>query len=101
MARGRNKHQSRENRARVRDLFLREWDPIGIFGEGPNDEYNSYADKAYAMLMAEGADEATIAAYLHRIATDHMGLYHSDGLRARSERTASLLVAMRPEFETR
>ena len=27
---GRNKYQSRENRARVRELLMREWDPIGV-----------------------------------------------------------------------
>jgi hypothetical protein len=56
MAQGRNKHQSRENCARVREIFLRNWDPIGVCGipEAKN-EYDTYADKAYVMLMDDGA----------------------------------------------
>ena len=32
MAHGRNKYQSRENRVRVRDILMRDWDPIGVAG---------------------------------------------------------------------
>jgi hypothetical protein len=53
-----------KNRARVRQLLLREWDPIGIGGIGPDNEYDTYVDKAYAMLMDERANDTAIAAYL-------------------------------------
>ena len=100
MAHGRNKYQSRENRARVRQLLRLEWDPIGIGDVGPYDEYDAYADKAYSMLMDEGATGAAIAAYLFSIATEHMGLTASLRLGERSEHAARLLVSMRSEFET-
>lgn len=102
MAHGRNKYQSRENRAKVRDLFRIEWDPIGV-GHAPEarDEYDRYADKAYVMLMDERATAEDIAAYLFEIATGYMGLTERDGyLSERSTRTAKLLVAMRPDFGT-
>jgi len=46
MAHGRNKHQSRENRARVREILMRDWDPIGV-SRVPEaaDEYDRYVGK--------------------------------------------------------
>ena len=62
MAHGRNKYQSRENRARVREILMRDWDPIGVAGFGEAaDEYDTYADKAYVMLMDEHASADAIA----------------------------------------
>ncbi len=74
MSRVHNKYQSRENRARVRELLMREWDPIGVAGiDGAADEYDRYADKAYVMLMDDRATAREIADYLTEIATKHMG----------------------------
>jgi len=96
---GRDKYQSRENRKRVRDLFMREWDPIGVAGSPQAaDEYDSYASKAYVMLMDEDADQDAITEYLFEVVSSDMGLGNYPGLRDRCERTAQLLVAMRPEF---
>ena len=65
MTDGRNKHQSRENRARVRELFMAEWDPIGVKGvEEAADEYDNYVAKAYVMLMGECATAEQIDSYL-------------------------------------
>jgi len=101
MSHGRNKHQSRESRALVRTLFWREWDPIGIASpDETDDEYDTYVDKAYVMLMDDRATAQEIAAYLLDIATRYMGLPHSALLVERSERTAKMLITMRPEFET-
>jgi len=100
MAHGRNKYQSREKRARVRELFLLEWDPIGINHICPPDEYDAYANRAYAMLMDERATVEEIAAYLLRVATGHMGLTRTAELIQRSELVATALVNLRPEFET-
>ena len=102
MAHGIDKERSRANRAKVRELFMREWDPIGVSGcEGAEDEYDRYIDKAYVMLMDEGAGADTIAAYLDDIATRHMGLSETEERTAASRRTASMLVAMRPDFVSR
>jgi hypothetical protein len=97
MTHGRNKYQARENRARVRELFHRQWDPIGVYPEA-RDEYDTYADRAYVMLMDEGAAATAIASYLFSIATDHMGLTATRELETRCDHAADLLVALRPEF---
>ena len=101
MANGRNKYQSRENRGRVRDFLMREWDPIGVAGvpEAAH-EYDRYGARAYVMLMDERADTARIPAYLLEIATKNMALPHAARLAERCNRAASALVALRPEFET-
>ena len=67
----------------------------------PDDEYDAYADKAYAMLMDERASGASIAAYLFNVATEHMRLSDRPGLAERSDHVAHILVGMRTEFETR
>jgi len=101
MAHGRNKNQSRENRARVREVFLREWDLVGVAGNPEaKDEYDAYADRAYVMLMDERASAEAIATYLLEIATMHMGLSRTAELAARCDRAARALAALRPEFET-
>ncbi|HJT11109.1 MAG TPA: hypothetical protein VJ790_00750 [Dongiaceae bacterium] len=57
MSFGRNKFQSRENRARVREILMRHWDPIGICDvEEAADEYDACVDRAYVMLMDEQAN---------------------------------------------
>lgn len=101
MSDGRNKYQSRENRARVRELFMREWDPIGVSElENFEDEYDRYVDKAYVMLMDEGASEQDITDYLYYIASEWMGLGERKELKERSQEVARILVSMRPEFLT-
>jgi len=101
MAHGRNKYQSRENRTRVREIFLRDWDPIGVYGVPEAiDEYDTYADRAYVMLMDEGATAKEIAFYLFTVATEDMGLADHGRLAEQSEQVAQLLVQLKPEFGT-
>lgn len=101
MAHGRNKYQSRENRARVREILMRDWDPIGVAGmPEAADEYDRYVDRAYVMLMDERATAEAIAAYLFEIATQRMGLSDIANLTDRSDRVARTLLRLRPEFET-
>ena len=102
MAHGRNKYQSRENRARVRAILMGDWDPIGVAGEPEAaDEYDTYAAKVYVMLMNERANAEAISAYLFEIATKHMGLSDIADLAGRSDRVARIFVSIRSEFETR
>jgi hypothetical protein len=52
MAHGRNKYQARINRARARDVLMREWDPIGVSGiPEAADEYDSDLGTIYLMLL--------------------------------------------------
>jgi hypothetical protein len=101
MGRGRNKYQSRENRAQLRDILMRDWDPIGISGvPGAADEYDTYADRAYVMLMEGRATAEEISAYLFEVATKHMGITDDDSLAERSAQVARKLIKLRPGFDT-
>ena len=96
-----NKYQSRENRARIRKILAQDWDPIGISDKpDASDEYGSYADKAYVMLIDDRATADDIASYLYYVAAEHMGLGHQPRLVESSKAVAETLVALRPEFET-
>ena len=97
---GRNKYLARQQRLRVRDLLMREWDPIGVRGiPEASDEYDSYVGKAYAMLMDEQATAATIEAYLLTIATENMGIARNSDLDKRCAHAAASLISLRPVFE--
>jgi len=97
---GRNKYQSRENRAKVREVLMREWDPIGVCDEPEaQDEYDAYVGKVYVMLMDERASAEMIAAYLVDVATVLMGMSNRR-IQSSSRRTADALIALRPIFET-
>jgi hypothetical protein len=54
MAHDRNKYQSRENRAKIREILMHEWDPIGV-RDAPEaqDEYDAYVGRVYVMLVDE------------------------------------------------
>jgi hypothetical protein len=64
----------------LRELLLREWDPIGIadLAEAPLDEYEHYAGQLVRRLRA-GATEDEVAVVLEGFRTD-MGLEPSDEL---------------------
>ena len=101
MAHGRNKYQSRENRDRVREILMRNWDPVGVAGiPDAADEYDDYVRRAYVMLTDQRATAEEIAAYLFDIATNHMGLSSSAELAERSNQAARILINLRPDFET-
>lgn len=100
MAHGIDKYRSRRNRVVVRELFWKEWDPIGInTASAAKDEYDRYADKAYVMLMDENRSAQEIADYLYRISTEYIGLTASQQLRNLADQTANKLIALRPSLE--
>lgn len=57
----------------LKRLLREEWDPIGLNGFGPADEYDNYALHIFGMLKA-GKGEREIAGYLSRAAIEKMGL---------------------------
>jgi hypothetical protein len=94
-----NRDQSSGNRARVRDVLMREWDPIGVAGiPEATDEYDRYVDEVYVILMNQRVDADAIAAHLFDTAVNYMGLPAHEDLAERSGRAAAALVALRPEF---
>ena len=61
----------------VRLILLVDWDPIGIFGHaGAMDQYDGYAVDVYDLLRS-GASEEELAAHLHRIEVERMGMHGS------------------------
>jgi hypothetical protein len=101
MSNGRNKYQSRENRAQVRRVLMDEWDPIGV-RDAPEaqDEYDRYVAEVYVMLMDQRATPGAIAAHLYDRAINYIGVPDRPEVFERSRRAAELLTALRPSFET-
>jgi hypothetical protein len=94
------KYLARENRRVVRDLFMREWDPIGVRDvPEAQDEYDAYVDKTYVMLMHEDASVEQIADYLYGIETEYMGLGSSESALDRARSVAHSLMAIKPLFK--
>ncbi|MFO1079213.1 MAG: hypothetical protein U1E23_01115 [Reyranellaceae bacterium] len=87
MAKGSSRPQ--DHRARVRRVLLHDWDPIGI-ADVPEAraEYDSYANKAYSLLMNDRATADVIAEYLYRVAAGYMGLGRKPGLLETAQRVA-------------
>lgn len=80
--------------ARIREILLRQWDPIGVADEPQaQDEYDSYAGEIESAVRA-GRSASEIANHLVLIETDEMGL---SGDRDRALRAAnSLTCLLRP-----
>jgi hypothetical protein len=95
------KHQSRERRAAIRNVLLKEWDPIGGAGiSGAEDEYDSYVGEIYLLLFEERATTEALSAHLLQIAIERMGLRRNAQLSTRCAETARTLVAMRPRLDS-
>jgi hypothetical protein len=57
--------ESREQRAgeiqdAIRQILYRDWDPIGVCGAAPEDEYDSYIGGVYRILASSPSEEALI-----------------------------------------
>ncbi len=64
----------RSGRRQLRDLLMREWDPIGISDEPEaTGEYDRYLD-VVADRLRRGVTAAELADHLERLRTDEMGL---------------------------
>jgi hypothetical protein len=83
----------------VQAILRDHWDPIGLGGYPP-DEYHTYADKAYVMLMYDNASAEEIARYLEWVETDYMGLSAGSSSRLQSVKTAKMIFALKREFQT-
>jgi hypothetical protein len=62
----------------LKRLLWEQWDPIGVCGGGPDDEYDSYAYEVW-MRLKRGASTNEIADYLRWAETEHMGLSETPG----------------------
>jgi len=62
---------------RLDEILWNDWEPIGVSGiEEARDEYYAYLPEVFHMVL-EAAPTSRIAAYLHWVATERMGLESS------------------------
>lgn len=90
-----DKHASREWRSRLRDVLNREWDPIGVAGDGGvEDEYDGYTGKIAAMIRDNASDEDMIA-YLKWAEVENMGLGTAEQFDSHRDRILGVIAALR------
>jgi hypothetical protein len=61
----------REDAQAIRDIFMRDWDPIGA--GVPEDEYDNYIGPVYRILLGTRSEEELID-FLFRTETETIGL---------------------------
>jgi hypothetical protein len=98
MAHTHNKDLDLENRARIREILMQKWDPIGISGIGPDGEYDSYINTIYLMLFDKRTNQQRITNHLLGLAVNAMGLSDKPRLREKCILAAAALLALRPEL---
>lgn len=82
---------SQERRRAIREILLREWDPVGVSEfAGAQDEYDGYVDEV-SELLNEKASAARIFDWLWAIETERMML---DGDRQQTARVAERLAGL-------
>jgi hypothetical protein len=57
----------------IRQILYHEWDPIGVAGAAPEDEYDAYIAPVYRIL-AGSRSEQELCEFLFRTARDTMGV---------------------------
>ena len=62
---------------KIDNILYNEWDPIGISGFAPEDEYHSYLPLVFKLAI-ENASSQSIADYLTTVRTQTMGLSPDD-----------------------
>jgi len=68
-----NEQCTQEITHEIHDILWNDWDPIGVRGFGPEDEYDSYIGGVYRMLASKVPRE-TLFTHLQKIQTDWMGM---------------------------
>jgi hypothetical protein len=53
----------------IRQILYRDWDPIGVSGTAPKDEYDSYIGGVYRILATSRSEEALVE-FLSKIESD-------------------------------
>lgn len=83
--------QARHYHKIIREILLKEWDPIGISHiPEAQDEYNGYVGEVYR-LFSRRASQREFFDYLWSLETQHMGLC---GNRQRTEKIAERLAGL-------
>jgi hypothetical protein len=90
-----SEHPSPENRALIREILMREWDPIGVrnIAGSREDEYDAYIADVYSLVRDKHTSQEKIAAYLLVVQSQRMLLRVTDAARERCRRAARSLIA--------
>ena len=90
-----DKRAARELMDQIRDILIRDWDPIWDHAPGsPKDEYDGYIGKIASFLQRAATDEV-ILEYLETVEVENMGLGRPFN-RERGIRVVAALKALRP-----
>jgi hypothetical protein len=67
--------------ARIREVLLRHWDPMGL-GDAPGapDDYDAVARELHALITDPETTAGRIAAYLRWVEREQMGLQRRPGM---------------------
>jgi hypothetical protein len=57
----------------IRQILYRDWDPIGVCGSAPEDEYDSHIAPIYRILAGSRSEDELVE-FLHRTARDTIGM---------------------------
>jgi hypothetical protein len=95
MATGKAYCLSDENRTRIRNILMREWDPIGVrkIPGAPEDEYDAYIDDICELLGDPHLSKEKLAAYLLDVQSRKMLLRITPAALERCNRAADCLMA--------
>lgn len=90
-----DKHALRVWLSRLREVLNRDWDPIGVAGEGGvDDEYDGYVGKLAAMLRDDASDEDMIA-YFKWVEVERMGLCTAERFDRKRDHILGVIAALR------
>lgn len=67
----------------IRQILIDDWDPIGIKGSGPDDEYDSYIAGLYRLLTKKPTEDE-IMEHLYSIGIDQIDFTIKDKERLRA-----------------
>ena len=70
---GSKQRRAEEIQDSVRQVLCREWDPIGVSGSAPDDEYDSYIAPVYRILAGSRSEQELIE-FLFRTERDTIGM---------------------------
>jgi hypothetical protein len=57
----------------IRQVLYHEWDPIGVAGSAPEDEYDAYIAPVYRILVGSRSEQELVE-FLFRTARDTIGV---------------------------
>jgi hypothetical protein len=92
-----------ESRALIREILMRDWDPIRLknIPGSPENEYDRYIDDIYTLVVDRHASQEKISAYLLDVQSRRMGLRVTEAAVERCRHAAQSLIAVRRQLEHR